>query len=326
MLDASAQHAGRTGREILTIAQQIMGVPASRVDEMLDLVSLSGAEADRRVGNYSLGMRQRLGIAAALIGDPVGAHPGRAGQRARPGRHPLDAGPAPRLRRPRGDRPAVLPPAGRDRDNRRRHRDDRAGTDRLPGLQGRAPRRRRDRRPRPRTSSPSSVHCGAAGLDVDRLRGRSLCAPMPSPALVGRAAYDGRRGAHRAPHRRQRRPRGDVPRAHRRHPTRRGQRHDRHHHRPRFSTGRPYRAAPIPLEPGRPRRAPQDVRHPLGLLADREHRHRRPDRHHRDHRLRAGPGPDLLQLRQGDRVPDDGDPADGRPAVHHQRVEPAQRA
>jgi len=70
MLDASAQHAGRTGREILTIAQQIMGVPASRVPEMLEVVSLTGAEADRRVGDYSLGMRQRLGIAAALIGDP----------------------------------------------------------------------------------------------------------------------------------------------------------------------------------------------------------------------------------------------------------------
>ena len=71
MLDASAQHAGRTGREILTIAQQIMDVPASRVAEMLDLVSLSGTEADRRVGNYSLGMRQRLGIATALIGSPA---------------------------------------------------------------------------------------------------------------------------------------------------------------------------------------------------------------------------------------------------------------
>jgi ABC-2 type transport system ATP-binding protein len=70
MLDASAQHAGRTGREILTIAQQVMGVPPSRVAEMLDLVSLSGTEGDRRVGGYSLGMRQRLGIAAALIGDP----------------------------------------------------------------------------------------------------------------------------------------------------------------------------------------------------------------------------------------------------------------
>ncbi|MEO6503335.1 MAG: ATP-binding cassette domain-containing protein [Jatrophihabitantaceae bacterium] len=70
MLDASAQHAGRTGREILTIAQQIMGVPARRVAELLDVVSLTGGEADRRVGNYSLGMRQRLGIATALIGDP----------------------------------------------------------------------------------------------------------------------------------------------------------------------------------------------------------------------------------------------------------------
>jgi ABC-2 type transport system ATP-binding protein len=70
LLDASAQHAGRTGREILTLSQQIMGLPASRVDEMLDLVSLTPGEATRRVRDYSLGMRQRLGIAAALLGDP----------------------------------------------------------------------------------------------------------------------------------------------------------------------------------------------------------------------------------------------------------------
>jgi ABC-2 type transport system ATP-binding protein len=71
LLDASAQHAGRTGREILTIAQQYMALPRSRVEEMLDLVSLTPTEASRRVGNYSLGMRQRLGIATALIGDPA---------------------------------------------------------------------------------------------------------------------------------------------------------------------------------------------------------------------------------------------------------------
>ena len=70
LLDASAQHAGRTGREILTLSALTMGLPKSRVDEMLALVSLSPAESKRRVKNYSLGMRQRLGIANALLGDP----------------------------------------------------------------------------------------------------------------------------------------------------------------------------------------------------------------------------------------------------------------
>jgi ABC-2 type transport system ATP-binding protein len=70
LLDASAQHAGRTGREVLTIGARTMGLPESRVEEMLALVSLSGTEAKRRVRDYSLGMRQRLGIAHALLGDP----------------------------------------------------------------------------------------------------------------------------------------------------------------------------------------------------------------------------------------------------------------
>lgn len=70
LLDASAQHAGRTGREILEIGARTMGLPSSRVDEMLALVSLTPSEAKRRLRNYSLGMKQRLGIAHALLGDP----------------------------------------------------------------------------------------------------------------------------------------------------------------------------------------------------------------------------------------------------------------
>ncbi|MGH3477562.1 MAG: ABC transporter ATP-binding protein [Nocardioidaceae bacterium] len=70
LLDASAQHAGRSGREVLHLGTMLMGLDESRVDEMLHLVGLSEVEAKRRVGNYSLGMRQRLGIAHALLGDP----------------------------------------------------------------------------------------------------------------------------------------------------------------------------------------------------------------------------------------------------------------
>ena len=70
MLDASAQHAGRTGLETLRLNALLLGLPRSRATEMLELVGLADA-GKRRIANYSLGMRQRLGIATALMGDPA---------------------------------------------------------------------------------------------------------------------------------------------------------------------------------------------------------------------------------------------------------------
>jgi ABC-2 type transport system ATP-binding protein len=70
LLDASAQHAGRTGREVLTLAAMTMGLDRRRVDESLARVGLNKTAAKRRVKAYSLGMRQRLGLAYAMLGDP----------------------------------------------------------------------------------------------------------------------------------------------------------------------------------------------------------------------------------------------------------------
>ncbi|MGY1620388.1 ABC transporter ATP-binding protein [Geodermatophilus sp. SYSU D00691] len=69
LLDASAVHPGRSGRTHLRLLADTIGVPGTRVDEVLELVGLEDA-ARRRVGGYSLGMRQRLGIAGALLADP----------------------------------------------------------------------------------------------------------------------------------------------------------------------------------------------------------------------------------------------------------------
>jgi ABC-2 type transport system ATP-binding protein len=68
-LEATAFHPGRSGRGHLRTLAAAARIPRSRVEEVLELVELSGA-AGRRVGGYSLGMRQRLALAAALLGDP----------------------------------------------------------------------------------------------------------------------------------------------------------------------------------------------------------------------------------------------------------------
>jgi ABC-2 type transport system ATP-binding protein len=69
VLEASDLHPARSGRDHLRVLAPAARVPRRRVDEVLALVDLEHA-ADRRVGGYSLGMRQRLSLAAALLGDP----------------------------------------------------------------------------------------------------------------------------------------------------------------------------------------------------------------------------------------------------------------
>ncbi|MQA74328.1 MAG: ATP-binding cassette domain-containing protein [Solirubrobacterales bacterium] len=69
VLESNDFHPGRSGRDHLRILALAAEIPPSRIDEVLDLVELEGVAA-RRVKTYSLGMRQRLGLAGALLGDP----------------------------------------------------------------------------------------------------------------------------------------------------------------------------------------------------------------------------------------------------------------
>jgi ABC-2 type transport system ATP-binding protein len=69
LIDAKAVHPSRSARHYLVALAQSNAIPVSRVDEVLGLVGMD-AVADRRVGGFSLGMGQRLGIAGALLGDP----------------------------------------------------------------------------------------------------------------------------------------------------------------------------------------------------------------------------------------------------------------
>ncbi len=68
-LEATNFHPGRTGRDHLRVLAASAGIADSRVDELLELVGIPAA-ARKRAGGYSMGMRQRLGLAAALLGDP----------------------------------------------------------------------------------------------------------------------------------------------------------------------------------------------------------------------------------------------------------------
>jgi len=69
VLESSDFHPGRSGRDHLRVLARAAEIPSGRVEEVLELVELETA-ADRGVRTYSLGMRQRLGLASALLGDP----------------------------------------------------------------------------------------------------------------------------------------------------------------------------------------------------------------------------------------------------------------
>ena len=246
LLDASAQHAGRTGREILTIAPARWGCPTRRVDEMLDRVSLTDEEAGRRVRNYSLGMRQRLGIATALIGDPevlILDEPAN-------GLDPAGIRWMRDLLRGYADQGGTVLLSSHLLHEIEVIADDLVviGNGRIvaQGTKGEL-----------LAAAGTFVRASATSTDLaarpHRRRhrtpsrsARTRCAPTPTPTRsAGRPRR--RRTPHRAARRRRRRPRGDVPRAHRRDRTRRSSSMttaDRHR--------RPTRPAPVARDRTRP--------------------------------------------------------------------------
>ena len=145
VLDGGMFHPGRSGRNHLRALAKAAGIGDARVDELLQLVALSDA-ANRRAGGYSLGMRQRLGLAAALLGDPkvlVLDEPAN-GLDPQGIRWLRDFLRTLAERRPRGA--GLQPRAGRGRPDRRRRRRHQQGQQRRPGAADgdHGPQRRRD--------------------------------------------------------------------------------------------------------------------------------------------------------------------------------------
>ena len=312
------------------------GAARRRVDEMLDLVSLTergGPAGAALLARHAAAARHRHRAARR----PGGAHPRRAGQRPRPGRHPLDARPAARLRRRRRHRAALVPPAARDRGHRRRPGGHRPRPDRRAGHEGRAaargrhprPRRRRPRprrRPRRRRPRPPPAAAGEP----------TPCASTPTP---GWSAGSPSRPAWRSPSSApptapaSRRCSSSSPPTPNATPTTsKEQRHDHPDHRS-PSTGR----APAPARPRRVRR-PIPMRRIVAVELRKSVRH--PLRASGCWPASASPpcspparcscSPPASELTYDTFAAAIGvpmaDPADRRDPVGDQRVEPAQRA
>ena len=113
LIESPSGYLHLTARENLAIVADLKGVAHKDIDRVLEIVHLT-ADAHRKVGQYSLGMKQRLGIAMAL--QPQASDPGRADQWSGPGRHSGNAQPdLLHAGNHRGNRADLQPPIGRDR-------------------------------------------------------------------------------------------------------------------------------------------------------------------------------------------------------------------
>ena len=226
--------------------------PRPRVDEALALVGLTDEEAGRRVRNYSLGMRQRLGLASPCSASPrcssSTSPPTASTRRASTGCAACSASFAD------GGGTVLLSShlLHEVAAHRRRPRHDRPRPDRRHGHQGRAAQPRRHHRPLHRRRPPRRA--------LERAESPSPDTPRASSSTPSPASSAGRpRRAHRparAALRRLRGPRGDVPQPHRLHLSRRRPQHDRHRHHTAPAAARPVAGRPTPPAAARACRCP----------------------------------------------------------------------
>ena len=186
MLDAAAQHPGRTGLETLRLTAQLLDLPQAH--------GRRDARAGRPRRRRQAPGRQLLArhAAAARHRQRADRRPGRpgarrAGQRHGPRGHPLDAGAAAGLRRPRRHRAAVQPPARRGAGHRRPSGRHRERPDRRQRLARRTAGRRPHRGPRPGSRRAWHARCAAAGHQVER-RSDGAITVDATPEQVGRIA------------------------------------------------------------------------------------------------------------------------------------------